>query len=486
MKWASKRSHGLVRALACACLLVQVVACSGSDEPRPPATGAPVDVWLTNPDQSALLARQASLTTEPVNGDAQVVIDTSQRFQEIVGFGASITDATTILFGDSLTGESRTALLGELFGPPPGLGLSMVRVPIGASDFSVEHYSFGDQPVGGRDDSLAEFSLPQVTKQALALTRDAMAINPQLTVMATPWSPPGWMKTSNSLIGGTLNSGDYDVFAAYLLRSIQAFAEEGVELDLLSIQNEPAYEPADYPGMRLSATQRATIIGQYLGPLLEQFAADVDILEWDHNWDMPEEPLAVLSDAQASDYVAGVAWHCYAGSVTAQTMVRDAHPDKDVYFTECTGGEWDTDWQSSFPWAMRNVIIGTTRNWARGVVFWNLALDEAHGPHLGGCGNCRGVVTINSNSGVVTRNIEYYALAHVSGFVRPGAHRIASSSMLQQIETVAFQNADDGTIVLIALNDGTTAVSTTVRQGRMQFRSSIPSKSAATFVWHGG
>lgn len=461
---------------------LQLSACSSPDES--PLPGAQVDVWLTNPDQSALLSEQASLVMEPAAGDAaDIVIDPGRRFQEIVGFGASITDATVILFDQALSEDNRKALMNELFGPAPGLKLSMLRIPIGASDFSTKHYSFNDRPAGGRDVELAGFALPAVTEQALALIREAHAINPEITVMATPWSPPAWMKSSNSLITGTLNPGDYDVFGRYLLRSVQAFGEQGVDVDLISIQNEPDYEPADYPGMRLSDSQRAEIIGSHVGPLFEQSGLNVQILEWDHNWDKPEAPLAVLSDPKASTYVSGVAWHCYAGDVAAQATVRDAHPDKDVYFTECTGGDWDPGWESSFPWVMRNIIIGATRNWARGIIFWNLALDEAHGPHLGGCANCRGVLTIDGRSGLVTRNIEYYALAHVSRFVRPGASRISSSSTDLRIETVAFQNADDGSMVLVALNNGDSVVSAVFRHAESQFRYSLPARSAATFVW---
>ena len=199
-----------------------------------------------------------------------------------------------------------------------------------------------------------------------------------------------------------------------ITRSVSIFA--------ITVQNEPHFEPGDYPGMRLDPAQRARFVRQYLGPL-----NSARILEWDHNWDEPNSPLAVLADSGARRYVSGVAWHCYAGDVSAQSVVHDAYPDKDAYITECSGGDWAPKFADNLAWMVSKLIIGGTRNWARGVILWNLALDEQHGPHTGGCGNCRGVVTIKSD-GTVERNEEYYALAHISRFVPPGARRIASTS----------------------------------------------------------
>ena len=159
----------------------------------------------------------------------------------------------------------------------------------------------------------------------------------------------------------------------------------------LTLQNEPDYDPPDYPGMRLEAPERARIIGQFLGPMLAKRTGSPLILDWDHNWDKPESPLEVLADRKAAPFIDGVAWHCYGGDVSAQTPVHAAHPDKNAYLTECSGGEWDNGWADSLRWFTRELIIGSTRGWSRGIVLWNLALDEKYGPHAGGCGNCRGV-----------------------------------------------------------------------------------------------
>jgi glucosylceramidase len=190
------------------------------------------------------------------------------------------------------------------------------------------------------------------------------------------------MKDSGSMIGGRLRPEMQPVLAKYLIRFVDAYAAEGVPVWALTLQNEPNFQPPDYPGMKLDAKERARLIGNFLGPALAQRKAPAPlILDWDHNWDHPEQPLGVLSDAKAAKYVSGIAWHCYEGAVSAQGPVHDAYPDKDAYLTECSGGEWDPKFESSLRWFTRELIIGSTRHWSRGIVLWNLALDEAHGPH---------------------------------------------------------------------------------------------------------
>jgi glucosylceramidase len=445
-----------------------------------------VQVWLSTPDRRQLLARQADL--EPAPGDSAgattIVIDTSQRFQAIAGFGAAITDASAELLQQGLAPTPRAALLQELFGRGDGeAGFTMVRVTIGASDFSRRHDTYDDVPAGTRDDALAHFSIAAARINVLPVLRQARAINPQLTVIATPWSPPAWMKSSQSLIGGTLLPDAYPVYADYLVRYVRAFADAGVPIAYLTVQNEPHNEPKDYPGMRFEAAQRAAFIGQHLGPRLAQRRVGTRILDWDHNWDEPQSPLGVLADTVARAYVAGVAWHCYAGEVSAQSSVHNVHPDADVFFTECAGGDWAPNFGDNLRWNVRTLIIGTMRNWARGITLWNLALDPRHGPHLGGCTDCRGVLTIDPANGTVTRNEEFYALAHASRFVRPGAVRIASTSGVDGVDTVALRNADHGSVVLIATNSTTAARTLRLRTGVNVVRAVLPPGAVATYVW---
>jgi glucosylceramidase len=428
-----------------------------------------VEVWVTTGDQQKLLSREPDVVfagppaPAPSTLPAIEVADTA-GFQEMVGFGAAITDASAMLI-NGLPAEQRERLLRELFDPDSGIGLSFTRLTIGASDFSAHHYTFDDMPPGhrGGDPTLARFSIEADRANRLPVLRRALTINPALKVMASPWSAPAWMKTTGTLIKGTLRPDAYEPFAEYLARYVDAYAAEGVPIFALTIQNEPHHEPGDYPGMRLEPAARARFVGEFLGPRLARGGSRTVILEWDHNWDEPQSPLAVLRDSVARRHVAGVAWHCYGGDVTAQAAVHDSFPSLDTYFTECSGGEWAPKFGDNLVWNVQKLIIGATRNWARGVLLWNLALDEKHGPHLGGCGNCRGVVTIDSKTGAVTRNVEYYALAHASRFVKPGARRIASPAAVEGLESVAFRNTDRSTVLIV--------VNTAAREQRFVVRS---------------
>lgn len=442
-------------------------------------------MWVTTGDQHKLLSREPDVAFSAADtaGLPTIAVASAPIYQEMVGFGAAITDAAASLI-NGLPPDRREALLRDLFDADrgEGIGLSFTRITIGASDFSSRHYSFDDMPPGQRDPILARFSIEPDRTNRLPVLRRALAINPQLQIVASPWSAPGWMKTSGSLIGGTLRPDAFGPFAEYLRRYVEAYAALGVPIYALTVQNEPHFEPKDYPGMRLEPPARARFIGEYLGPLLARERIRTLILDWDHNWDDPQSPLRVLGDSVARRYIAGIAWHCYGGDVSAQTRVHDAYPAVDTYFTECSGGAWAPSFADNLVWNVRTLIIGATRNWARGVLLWNLALDENHGPHLGGCGDCRGVVTVDSRSGAVTRNVEYYALAHASRFVRPGARRMESTSGVAGLESVAFRNRDN-TRVLIVVNTAAEERRFVVRSAGDALVYVLPAGAVATLRW---
>jgi glucosylceramidase len=422
--------------------------------------GMRVETWVTTADHAKTLSREPDLRMgRPARAPTAIIaVDERTTYQTMIGFGAAMTDASAYVIRRNMS------VLQELFGRHPGLGLSFVRVPLGASDFSLHDYSY--------DDVAAD------TIDKIPVLRQALAINRDIFIMATPWSPPGWMKTSGSLIGGTLAPEHYGDFAEHMARAVETYDAAGVPIKAISVQNEPHFEPKDYPGMRLEATARARVIADYVGP---RFKGLAEIWDWDHNWDFAESPLGVLADSGARRYVQGVAWHCYAGDVSAQSRVRDAYPDKDVYFTECSGGGWSKDYAANLRWFVGTLIIGTTRNWARAVAFWNLALDAHDGPHTGGCTDCRGVVTIDS-TGAVTRNVEYVALAHASQFVLPGAVRIASTSGVDSLASVGFRNPDRST-ALIVFNESHTTRAFAVQVAGREFRYRLSPASVATFKW---
>ncbi|MEW6392381.1 MAG: glycoside hydrolase family 30 beta sandwich domain-containing protein [Pseudomonadota bacterium] len=452
-----------------------------------PAAAAPkLQAWVTTGDKSQLLAAQpasGAVSAKAVDGLPLIAVDPKERHQSIVGFGASITDASAWLIQNRLSSAQRDALLRELFGRANGgLGFSFTRVTIGASDFSLDHYSLDETPNGAPDPTLERFSLERPEQSVFPTVRAALKINPDLKVMHSPWSAPAWMKTTGSLIQGELKPEAYPVYAAFFARYIKGAAKLGVPADYLSIQNEPDFEPDSYPGMRWKPEGRARFFGENLAPVFQREKIATKVLDWDHNWDQPQQPMTVLADPKANAFLAGVAWHCYAGDVSAQGPVTAAHPDKEIFLTECSGGEWAPKFDDSFSWMMENLIIGSTRGGSRGVLMWNLALDEKFGPHKGGCSDCRPVVTIDSQTGAITRTQEYYAFGHASRFVKPGAVRIGSPAKLGDLRTVAFQNRDGGR-VLIVLNVGREPARFAIGDGAKRFKASLPARAAATFTW---
>lgn len=458
----------------------QAVAKRGGQPPRLALA------WVSSADGRQRLARLAPIEIRHGPEAGLVIhVDPARQYQKVEGFGAAITDSSAWLIQRSLSRKQRGALLQELFGLDRNkdLALGLTRISIGASDFSLTHYSYDDVPAGQTDPGLAKFSIAPAQTDLLPTLRQVRTINPSMRIFASPWSAPGWMKTSDSMTKGSLAPQYHDVFARYLVRTLSSFKAAGAPIYALTIQNEPSFEPHNYPGMLMSAGQRAAFIGQHLGPLMAKRHGKVRILDWDHNWDKPQEPLGVLADPVARKYVAGTAWHCYGGEPTAQSVVHDAFPEKETWFTECSGGGWTPGWGESLIWQTRKLIIGSSRNWAKGVILWNLALDQNNGPHLGGCGNCRGVVTIDKETGAVTRNVEYYVLGHASRFVLRGAYRVASDENVEGLETVAFRNPREGSLVLIVANTGKVDRAFSAVNGNEQISTSLAAGSVMTLTW---
>jgi glucosylceramidase len=471
--------------------------------------GRVAQVYLTTADRTSLLADAGAVPfTDGPAAEPAIVVDPLQRYQRMEGFGASITDsAAGVLY--RLSPDRRDAVMRDLFDPRRGDGLSYLRQPMGASDFVDEpHYTYDDVPAGETDFGLRRFSIDHDRAQILPLLRRARQLNPQLKVMATPWSPPAWMKTNGSLIGGRLIDEPriYDAYARYFVKFLKAYTAAGVPVDAVTVQNEPQNRtPRGYPGMDMPVAQEVRFIS-VLGPALRAAGLRTKILAYDHNWsehpddiaatppgEAPETeyPFDVLS-SPAARWISGTAFHCYSGDPARQTELHDAFPQKDIYFTECSGSHGAADpfewyFESTLRWHMRNVVIHTTRNWAKTVINWNLALDPEGGPHNGGCDTCTGVVTVGPD-GSVTRNAEYYTLGHVARFVHPGAQRIDSTSFGgtgwgdAPIMDVAFRNLD-GSIALVVLNDNGAAQSFGVAVQGRSFAYTLPPHSVATFTW---
>lgn len=459
-----------------------------TETPRPTPEPIPVSVWLTKSDESVLLEQQPDVQFA-ANGEADldITINENHSYQQMDGFGASMTDSSAWLIGTRLGEAERRALLVDLFSPRQGIGISAMRLPMGASDFtSGPHYSYDDMPSGQADPDLEHFSIEHDMAYIVPVMKEILQINPELTIIASPWSVPGWMKTTDSLIKGSLLPEYYDAYAQYFVQFIQAYQAEGIPIYAITLQNEPYFEPNNYPGMRIEPEDAAILVKDHLAPAFDEAGLDTKILIWDHNWDKWEYPLTFLEDIDAKSQIDGIAFHCYAGTVLAQSIVHNAHPDQDLYFTECSGGAWVSSFADGLRDDMKNLTIGATRNWARTVIKWNLALDTTHGPHNGGCVNCDGLVTIDAEAGAVTQNnFDYYSIAHASKFVRNGAFRIASTTWpYNGLESVAFENPDGSKVLIVA---STTAQSKTfaVRWGSRSFDYSLPGGAVATFTWAG-
>ena len=442
-----------------------------------------VDVWLTTGDKSQLLKQNSDVVFQPGTGTGETLIAVSPTttFQTMAGFGAALTDSSAWLMQNRMSGTQRDKLLQQLFSPESGIGINYLRLPLGASDFTASgFYSYNDNPPGGSDPSQSNFSIAHDEAYIIPQLQRAKDLNPELQLMATPWSAPAWMKTNNSMMGGSLRTEYEASYALYLAKSLQAYEAAGLPIDTLTLQNEPLHT-SNYPTMSMSATQQTNLIKNHVGPLFQSEGINTKILAYDHNWDHPEYPLQVLDDPAARQYVAGTAFHAYGGDVSAQTTVHNAYPDKDIYFTEITGGDWATNFADNLVWSFQNIFIGATRNWAKTGLLWNMALDQNNGPHQGGCTDCRGVVTVNSNTGNVTFNEEFYGLGQMTKAVQPGAVRINSTSN-STFNTVAFANPD-GSTSLVALNPNSSASTIRVYYAGEHFTYQIPGKSVATFRW---
>jgi len=441
---------------------------------------------MTTGDGSRLLTQQPDAVFESPgpSGPLTIQVDDSQQFQQIAGFGASMTESSAWLLSTALSAQARATWMTRLFSPTAGIGLSFLRQPIGASDFSLSHYTYDDVPYGITDEPLAQFSTSREETYVFPALREARQLNPYLTVMASPWSPPGWMKTSGTIVGGALRPEAYGAFASYLVKTVQSYAAQGIVVDAITLQNEPHFVPLDYPGSYLDAPAQATLIGQYVGPAFAAAGLGARILAWDQNWNDPEYPVAIMQDSAASRYASGAAYHCYAGDPSEMSNFHDRFPSAHVYVTECSTGAWYVTPFDQALYENLRVLIRSTRNWAEAVVKWNVALDENGGPHTGGCTTCSALLTIDRASAVVVPTADYYALAHFSRFVTPGARRIASSTFeAEGVESVAFLNPD-GTRTLVVWN-GWGPRRVRVSWGSSAFDYDLPDSAVATFTWTG-
>ena len=439
-----------------------------------------MEAWITSPQKSVLFAKydgELEFKTSS-NTDPAIVVDTTVTFQTMDGFGNCLTGGSAILL-NNMSQANRSALLNELFRTDGNnLGLSYLRVSIGASDLSDRVFSYDDLGAGETDPDMARFSIDPEKEDLIPVLKEILAINPAIKILGSPWSAPLWMKTNNASVGGSLKTEWFNAYAKYFVKYIQAMQAEGITIDAITIQNEPLYG-GNNPSMLMSAADQALFIKQNLGPAFAAAGITTKIIVYDHNADRTDYPLSILNDPDARKYVDGSAFHLYGGTIDALTAVHDAYPGKNLYFTEQWVGA-PGNLAEDLKWHVETLIIGASRNWCKNVIEWNMASDPSSDPHtVGGCDRCLGTVTINGNT--VTRNPAYYILAHAAKFVRPGSVRI-STNMPGNIPNVAFRTPD-GKKVLIVINTSPAKKNFNVKFRGNTVQLSLESGAAGTYIW---
>lgn len=440
------------------------------------------EMYLTDPSQNILLCKQVMANvSEKAENAAEIVVDTSEKFQTIDGFGFALTGGSAYLL-NKMSVNDRKEVLRKFYDPKYGIGASMVRISIGASDLSRKCFTY-DEKLIGTDKELKKFNIKAGDKEVIPILKEILAINPNIKILATPWTAPKWMKTKRFYGGGSLKTEYYQVYANYFLKYLQAMRDEGIKISVISCQNEPECD-TNKPSMTMDSSSQANFIGKYLGPTLESKGfGDVEILCWDHNCDKKDYALKVMGDSKANKYVTGSAWHLYAGSINILSEVYSEYPDKKLYLTEQWTGR-DGSFSGDFKWHLSNVVLGTLNNYGNAAFEWNLASDENCDPHtVGGCPDCKGAVTINKKTKKVdSYNQAYYIIGQVSKFIRPGSVRVLAKSSDNGLVVSSFENPD-GKMVVVVLNNSDKRKYFNIVCGKNRINSSLNSGAAATYCW---
>jgi len=447
--------------------------------PPPMQDMVDVDFFLTRADQSTLFAKQET-GVSPFNDNTNFSINVSDgtTYQEIDGFGYSLTGGSALHI-NNMSASSRSALLNELFKwDDNNIGVSYLRISMGSSDLDVAPFSYNDLSSGETDVDMSNFSINKDKENLIPVLKEILAINPNIKIAASPWSAPTWMKTNQSTVGGSLRTEYYDAYATYFVKYIEAMAAEGITINAIIPQNEPL-NATNNPSMVMEASEQANFIKNQLGPAFQTAGLTTKIIAYGHNPDRTDFPISVLNDAQANPFIDGSAFHLYAGRIDNLSLVHNAHPDKNIYFSE----QWvsaNEAFSDALKWHARELLVGAPRNWSKTVLEWNLAADANQDPHTdGGCTECLGALTIEGNN--VTRNVAYYIIAHASKYVRPGSVRITSNNSTE-LPNIAYKTPT-GNIVVIVLNNTGTKKDFNIKVSDKPISASLDAGAIGTFIW---
>lgn len=444
----------------------------------PPQDTLNIKVWLTDPSKNIFFTEQRSVTdTGTISGET-IVVNPDQTYQVMDGFGYALTGGSALhLF--NMSPSARHQILTELFDTTDkNIGVSYLRVSIGASDLDTKVFSYNDLPPGQTDPDLLQFSLAEDKNYLIPVLKEILTINPNIKIMGSPWSAPVWMKSNNSSIGGSLLTQYYNSYANYFVKYIQGMEAEGITIDAITVQNEPLH-PGNNPSMYMTALDQAAFIKGSLGPAFQNAGLNTKIIIYDHNADRIDYPLTILGDPEAKQYIDGSAFHLYGGQISSLSQVHNSHTDKNLYFTEQWTGVHGI-FADELKWNIRELTIGASRNWCKTVLEWNLAADQNQEPHTpGGCTECLGAITIQGEQ--VTRNVAYYITAHASKFVRPGSERI-ESNYSSELPNVAF-STPSGNVVVIVLNNTTSVKTFNIKLGNNVIKTFLSAGAVATYIW---
>jgi len=438
-----------------------------------------VSMWVTKADRSMLMTpANDAIGDRMPSAPARYFINTDQTFQEMDGFGFALTGGSATHFM-GMSASKRTATLRELFSDDEGaVAMSYLRITIGASDLDDNPFSYSDLPPNQTDESLSGFSIDPDRTALIPVLKEILAVNPDIKIMGSPWSPPAWMKTNKSTVGGELLEQFYDAYALYFVKYIQAYAAEGITIDAITIQNEPLHA-GNNPSLFMPADQQNNFIKRSLGPIFQQEGITTKVIIYDHNADRTDYPIEILNDSVTRNFVDGSAFHLYGGSINDLMKVKEAHPDKNIYFTE----QWYSsvgDFGQDLLYHSSVIITGGALNWCKAIIEWNISSNDTFTPHTdGGCTMCKGAITINGDN--VARNAGYYAIGHYSKFVKPGAIRV-NTNQVNGMSSVAFKNPDNSTAFVITNSTNEDRL-VNIESDGIAFSATVPARSVASFVW---
>jgi len=429
------------------------------DEPLPAAH------WLNSASAAA-----GSATAELIH------IDEADVRQTILGFGAAFTDAACSLIS-RMKPEAQEKLLHEFFSAD-GMRLSAGRLCIGSSDYAREAYSYDD--VREPDPEMKHFSIDHDRDAVLPVLRAALRINPELFLLAAPWSPPGWMKSGGSMMGGSMQKQAFAAYAQYFVRFLEAYKAEGVQVGAVTSQNEvDTDQEGKMPATLWGQEYETAFVKSFLGPALKSHGLNTEIWLLDHNYDLWGRVMDQLADPELAQYVSAVAWHGYYGSPTAMTDVHKAHPSKHACWTEggpdYTAADYATDWAK---WGTE--FSGVLNNWSRTLLAWNLVLDERGKPKIGPF-NCGGLFTLHSESGEITPSGQARALRVFSRTIARGARILGSNSQASGLAHVAAANPDGSFAVVISNRGPARSVAISFRKQTATLQ--LPADAIVSATW---